>query len=185
MPCMSNVFYRLIVFLNRVFEKDYHAQRHLAFYLKGCKPIVTFQNHKGYTESVQKRLDEIEFNEKNFEEKVTEILRQNRLCNYVRFTVDDKFVQFWTGDGELTLDFPMSTTNKLDNYYYEIMGVLAETGFLREYNIYEPECFLWIYLSNQLKFRVEEKKADKIIKANFRKNFNIAAYFTAAVFQKI
>lgn len=182
---MSNKFYRLVALINRLFQRDYYSQCHLSLHFEGLKPVATIQNHLGYVESIQEELNKTKFSKNNFEEKVSEIFWDTRFCNYVCFSANDKFVQFWTGDSGLVLDFPMLPTNQLGTYYHQIMGVLSEIGFLREIHVFEPERFLWMYLSNQLKFRVMEENGNKIIRADFHKNYKLATRFTATVFRKI
>ena len=103
-------------------------QKHLEVIFEGLSVKVRWFNHDDY---VQHKLDKLKIARQESattEEFVEYLLSECRSCNYVIFNGENenKFIQFWLGDGKLMADYPILKKNGLKRYRYQMLGVLNE-----------------------------------------------------------
>lgn len=111
-----------------LFKKDYYNKHHLEIVWGNGNLKVSWFKHNDYV-----TLKEVELNEflleSDPEEFISSALTEAKECNFIIFDCGDekRFVQFWLGDGELMVSWPViKKTNKLDKYVYPMLGVLNE-----------------------------------------------------------
>lgn len=121
----ATIYYKVLHFFTR---KDYFNRKHLEVVFEGFSVQVKLFDHDDY---VQHKLDKLLVVRQEYEtttEFLEYLLKECRSCNYVIFNgnSENKFIQFWLGDGKLMADFPILKKNGLKKYRYQMLGVLNE-----------------------------------------------------------
>lgn len=121
----ATIYYKVLHFFTR---KDYFNRTHLEVIFEGLSVRVRWFNHDDY---VQHKVDKLQIARQESattEEFVEYLLSECRSCNSVIFNGENenKFVQFWLGDGKLMADYPILKKNGLKRYRYQMLGVLNE-----------------------------------------------------------
>lgn len=121
----ATIYYKVLHFFTR---KDYFNRKHLEVIFEGLTIKVRWFNHDDY---VQHKLDKLQIARQESdttEEFLEYLLNECRSCNYVIFNGENenRFIQFWLGDGKLMVDFPILKKNGLKKYRYQMLGVLNE-----------------------------------------------------------
>ena len=169
---IRNRIYRYFYFSN--FEK-----KHITYGIVGGKFQITSISHEEFIIGVQKRM--VKF-AKNYDQGtfissvLTEALNG---CNFVIFSPaddDNKYVQFWTGEHLLKFNFYANKPNRLKKYYYSIIGLLSESGFVDD-NTPDYRGFK--------NYKVKKGLDYISVDANFKKDIELAVKFTNTVFKEI
>ncbi|MBU0579025.1 hypothetical protein KJ628_03575 [Patescibacteria group bacterium] len=84
------------------FEKSYYNNHHLSVTFKDWKFAISWADHKTYTQEIETALSKLQ-EELLADEFITEALLLCKNCNFLIFDCgdEDRFVQFWLGDGKI------------------------------------------------------------------------------------
>lgn len=89
---------------------------------------------------------------------------------------ENKFIQFWTGNKKLEFDFFATKGNHLKRYFYPVLGVLSEQGFVdrsfRKKNSFNIKKYMGM-LNIQADFGKDVKKASKCVELILTKVYRI------------
>ncbi len=174
---LDNLLLYIIGFWYRIFRTDYDRRKHLIIGFVDRQLTVRIFNHEDFVEEVILRLEKIRKKVKPgvF---IRQALEETRDCKFIAFQCgrDDEFIQFWRGDGNIMLDFPMLKTNGLGKYRYQVLGLLAEKGFCKMKN---PGKLLNYF------FDIKPFGEGETIQANFAKDIDTTTDFCFNVFTKI
>lgn len=165
-----------------LFKKDYYNRHHLEIVWADGNLKVSWFKHNDYVTLREAELNELLL-ESDPEEFISSALTEAKDCNFIIFDCGDekRFVQFWLGDGELMVSWPViKKTNKLDKYVYSMLGVLNELditqrltkvgGLIRtKYQYYE----------------VKQESDFTDYQIHFANNIDEATKFTIAIFTHV
>jgi len=154
-------------------------KKHITFGLVNGKIQITSTDHSDFVAAIRQKIHTHAKN-KNRKEFIrlalTEALEG---CNFIIFSPTGesyKFIQFWTGDHTLKLDFYANKVNRLKNQFLPIVGLLSEMGFVNN-DIPDYRGF---------KVYKVEKGSDYIsVTANFKKDLDSAVEFTELLYKQI
>lgn len=173
---------KLIIIISKIYwyfrgiswELDNFRYHFVAVYLNNKFKVQLLQHYE-YIEITKKTLARMFINLPR-EEFIKAALDKTENCKFITFSnPNDDFVQFWRGDGKITLDFPMSKTNSLGKYKYQVLGRIAEEGLVKNTSpILFPE----------RTFKIDQETDGEIIKANFGKDSETASKVTIDIFIK-
>lgn len=123
---LANSYYKLLAYFT---QEDYFNRKHLEISFENMTLKIKWYSHDEYIEYKRDLLNEAKDN-LSPDEFITFLFNHCRHCNFVIFNCkdDNKFIQFWLGDGKLMADWPMLKTNVLGKYKYAMLGVLNELG---------------------------------------------------------
>lgn len=109
--------------------KDYQDKIHIDFFLRGFLLEVKVQSHLVYVLEMMERLQEAR-SKMSVDQFLLFAITETRRCNYIFFYVknDDKFVQFWLGDGKLILDWPTESKHHSEMNLLAMLGILNLHG---------------------------------------------------------
>ncbi len=108
--------------------KDYFNNKHLEVIFEGFSIKMRWFSHDDFVKYKLEKLKVAREESESIEEFLGYLLSECRKCVYLIIDCgnDNKFVQFWLGDGKLMADFPIKKTNGLHRYRYAMLGVLNE-----------------------------------------------------------
>lgn len=153
-------------------------KKHVTYGFVNGRFQITYTKHEDFIDSVQKKINSLD--KKNRLDFIKQALASALDgCNFIIFSPEDrenKFVQFWTGEHCLKYNFCAIKTNGLKKYFYSILGLLSEYGYINKKFI----------TGNGKGFYEIEKSKDMInVYADFGKNTETTAEFVEEVFKKI
>lgn len=159
------------------------SKKHLSFVREGVKFKLIVKSHDDFVAEIQEKIDS--FKKKDKEEKYIKYALEQALggCMYIVISKGEKFVQFWTGRGKLDFDFPMVKDNENKKYYYQVMGLLADMGFVR--NTFSPPSVSFGQGSSYNTYSLEEGVGIRTITGFFKKMTPEATQFTMKMFGEI
>jgi len=174
---------------NKIREKyfmlDFYRY-HITFKRKNGKFKITAIKHDDLVDAKYKRI--FKYRAKHcYKEFISFSLRQAMNgCNYIIFLIDEednRFVQFWTRENILYMDFPMFYTTSLAFYEKQVVKLLKKYGFKKIDDaltpIDEEKTKEGRYYSTNLENR------GKSINANFFTNVELATEITIKILNGI
>lgn len=186
---MNNMFEKTLVkavllerkirnWLHEYFYFSNFKKKHFSFGFVNGKLQITYTKHEDFIASIQKKINSLDKkNRLDFVKQALAFALDG--CNFIIFSPEDcenKFVQFWTGEHCLKYNFCAIKTNGLKKYFYSILGLLSEYGYINKKFI----------TGNGKGFYEIEKSKDMInVYADFGKNTESTAEFVEEVFKKI
>lgn len=160
--------------------KSYFKTHHLELTIKDKFNIsFTWLSHEQYIKKIKEELAEQE-KVLSPEEFIRFSLEKCKQCNFIIFDCDDddRFVQFWLGDGKIDSSWFITKKSKLKKYTYSMLGVLNEMN-IHALNSYPKKPKI-------LSFYIKEKSSEfENYKIYFRKNYDDASNFTILIFKEI
>lgn len=164
--------------IKRYFWESNFTKKHIIFGFINGKFHISTVEHEDFIVEAQKKINS--FDCKNRIDFIKQSLVESLGgCNFIIISPendDNKFVQFWTADHKLKLNFWSNKTNGLKKYYLPIVGLLSESGFVND----EIERY-----SGSMVYKVEKGKDHISVDADFRNNLDLASKFTEAVFKSV
>ncbi len=164
--------------VRRYFWESNFTKKHLTFGIVDGKLQITSTEHEDFIQAVQQKINSLARADRGDFIKLA--LREAlEGCNFIIFSPvndDSKFIQFWTAENKLKLNFYANKTNGLKKYYFVIIGLLNESGFVNN----EIEKY-----NGSMVYKVDKGKDYISVDANFRKDMEKASQFTEAVFKNI
>ncbi len=163
----------------RYFYNGNFSKKHLTFGVVDGKIQITSTSHNDYIAAAQKRinkLSKLKKRKKFIKLALTEAMNGG---NFIIFSIlgeDNKYVQFWTGEHQLKYDFYANEINKLKNFFLSTVGLLSEMGFVND----EVTTY-----SGRMIYKVDKGTDYISLKANFRKDIDLASEFTEIIFKQL
>jgi len=165
--------------IKRYFYNGNFTKKHLTFGVINGKIQITSTSHDDYVAIVQKKinkLSKIKDRKKFIKLALSEAVNGG---NFIVFSIlgeDNKFVQFWTGEHQLKYDFLANEINKLKNFFLSTVGLLSEMGFVND-EVGEYH--------GRMIYKVDKGTDYISLKANFRKDLDLAGEFTEIIFKQL
>ncbi len=154
-------------------------KKHFTFGIVNGKLQITSTNHEDFITAIQKKINKLakNKNQKNF---IKLALKETLTgCNFIIFSPNgenNKFIQYWTESHQLKFNFYVNKENKLKKFYYPLLGLLAECGYVdSKIEQYRGSLF----------YKVDKNKDFISIDVNFRNDVDLATNFTYFLFRKI
>ena len=165
--------------IKRYFYNANFTKKHLTLGVVNGKIQITSTSHNDYIAIVQKKinkLSKIKDRKKFIKLALNEAVNGG---NFIIFSIlgeDNKFVQFWTGEHQLKYDFFANEINKLKNFFLSTVGLLSEMGFVND-EVGEYR--------GRMIYKVDKGTDYISLKANFRKDLDLASEFTEIIFKQL
>lgn len=165
-----------------LFKKDYYNKHHLEIIWVDGNLKVSWFNHNDYAIIKEAKLNGalLELEPKNF---ISQALSEAKNCNFIIFDCGDekRFVQFWLGDGELMVSWPViKKTNKLDKYVYPMLGVLNELDITQR-----PTKVGGLIRTKYQYYEVKQESDFTDYQIHFADSINEATKFTITILTKV
>ncbi len=153
----ENLFIRFATFLTTSYykvlyyftDKDYFNKKHFEVVFENKLLRINWYTHDEYIAHKLVILNKAR-EELSPEEFITFLFNQCRKCNFVIFNCQDenRFIQFWLGDGKLMADWPILKKNGMEKFRYSMLGVLNELDIHQVKNYREkPKRIPYYYLN--------------------------------------
>ena len=127
------ILIKIIYYFLKLFKKDYWNHHHLIVTIKDWKFSISWIDHASYAKEKEAHCNNLK-TKLAPEDFVKEVFEECKKCNFVVFGFEKKskkYLQFWLGDNSIKFDYPMIKDNQLGKYKYQVLGLLAESGFYR------------------------------------------------------
>jgi len=176
---MVNQYYWVKVFIFRgEFQK-----KHILIQRNGSQIKLVIKNHPEFVSEKQEAINA--FKKKDNEKKLIRFALEQAIdgCNYVVFSKENNYVQFWTSGGKIRFDFPLNKLNKYRKYYYQVLGLLADNDFVR--NTFAPSGLTFTDPAKYNKYKIDTNIALTTIEGYFGKMIDKATDFTELMFKEI
>lgn len=174
-----NFFIKNLKQIHKYFYLGNFRKKHITFGLVNGKFQITSVDHPDFILNVQKKINKLANGSDRKEFIKLALTEALEGCNFIIFSPqghDYKFIQFWTGDHTLKLDFYANKVNRLKNHFLSIVGLLSEMGFV---NSEVPE-----YRGNMV-YKVDKGTDYISVDANFKKDLDLATEFTEIIYKQI
>ncbi|MFA6007371.1 MAG: hypothetical protein WC784_01855 [Candidatus Shapirobacteria bacterium] len=154
-------------------------KKHVTVAFVNGKFQITSTSHEDFIAITQKKIDKFS-QSKNQKEFISLALGEAiDGCNFIIFSPlgeDDKFVQFWTGEHSLKYNFCFLKTNGLEKYFYSVLGLLSEYGFINK---------KFISSGGKSFYEIEKGKTITNIYANFGVDIESTTKFIETIYKEI
>lgn len=142
-PTFEYYFYSLI---HKIIQLYYRFSRylyfsnfrkkHILFSFQNNKLQITTIDHPQFIRELQNKINKFpHINNYNLIKfSLTEALHGANFVTISDKNNDNLFIQIWTGEHTLKFDFYANKKNKLTKYYYPLLGLFSEQGFVGEKN---------------------------------------------------
>lgn len=173
------IFVKAYYFL---FKKDYYNRHHLEIVWADGNLKVSWFKHSDYVILKEAKLNEVLL-ESDPEEFIYSALTEVKDCNFIIFDCGDekRFIQFWLGDGELMVSWPIiKKTNKLNKYVYPMLGVLNELDITQR-----PTKVGGLIRTKYQYYEVKQESDLEDYQIHFADNIDEATKFTTTIFTKV
>lgn len=164
------------------FTKDPFNQLHLEVALNGRHLRFNCFSHEEYILLKEQQLKELFLNV-DPDSFIKTALKQASNCNFIVFECDDygRFVQFWLGDGALTVSWPIvKVQNKMDQHLPAMLLLLRELG------VEEITTKSGIKINNETVFyEIDLVNGFRDYQIHFAHNYDVASEFTTRVFRDV
>jgi len=165
-----------------LFKKDYYNEHHLEIVWADGNLKVSWFKHNDYVTLKETELNEFLL-ESDPEEFISSALIEAKECNFIIFDCGDekRFVQFWLGDGELMVSWPViKKTNKLEKYVYPMLGVLNELDITQR-----PTKVGGLIRTKYQYYEVKQDSDFTDYQIHFADNIDEATKFTITILTKV
>ncbi|MCX6726347.1 MAG: hypothetical protein NTY75_00830 [Candidatus Shapirobacteria bacterium] len=155
------------------------TKKHYTYSLINGKLQITSTTHDDFVTAVQRKINQLAKTNSRTDFIKLALSESLTGCNFIIFSPageDCPYIQFWTGDHQLKFDFYANKTNHQTKYFYPLLGLLSETGFV---NRNTPD-----YRGFKT-YKVDKGKDYVSVDANLKKDIDSAATITAAIFKDI
>jgi len=183
---IKEIIIKILVFLIKgyyfLFKKDYYNKHHLEIVWDNGNLRASWSNHNDYVVLKESELNETLL-ESDPEEFINLVLSEAKNCNFIIFDCgdDERFVQFWLGDGEIMASWPIiKKTNKLGKYIYPMLGVLNELDITQR-----PTKVGGLIRTKYQYYEVKQERDFKDYQIHFADNIDEATRFTTVIFTKV
>lgn len=165
-----------------LFGKHYFDRYHIEAQFVDGRFSFQLYDHEEYTQLKTQELLELQ-KDVVPEDVLTQSFRICKNCNFIIFHCgdDDRFVQFWLGDGVITGDWPLIKKSKLKKYTLAMLGVLNGLDI----NQQPRKIGEWPHSYYQYYDRKVESDDVVTYKISFGKDSDKAAAFTKEVFAEV
>ena len=182
----TDLLVNLVIFIikirNAVFRYFYFSnfeKKHVTYGFVNGKFQITSTSHEDFIAAIQSKINKLSGS--NDHETFIRLALTEAIggCNFIIFSPpdhDNKYVQFWTGDHTLKYDFCAIKTNGLKKYYYSVLGLLSESGFVNQKIVTNV---------GKRFFEIEKTKNQITVDANFGVDIESASKFTEAIYKQI
>ncbi len=172
---LINLYYSL-------FKKDYYNRHHLEITLENERFQLNWYHHDEYVSYKEAELSRLQ---KDLEPNdfIYLALREARQCNFIIFDCGDdkRFVQFWLGDDDLMVSWPlMKRKNKLDKYVYPMLGVLNELDITQR-----PTKVGGLFKTKYQFYELKQEEGFEDYQIHFANNYDEASLFVSKIFTDV
>jgi len=163
----------------RYFYFGNFEKKHITYGFVNGKFQITSTNHEDFISAVQTKINKL--SESNDRESFIKLALSEALtgCNFIIFSPPDNenlFVQFWVAEHHLKYNFCFLKTNRLEKYFYSILGLLSEYGFVNQ---------KFVTGNGKSFYEIEIGKTMTNVYADFGMDIDSAAKFTETIYKKI
>lgn len=170
--------FKIIAWVRQYLYFKNFEKKHITFGFVDGKLQITSINHEDFIKAVQQKINKLKTKDRK------EFIRLALLealdgCNFIIFSPNrenNKYVQFWTGEHKLAYNFYANKANKLKRFYYSVVGLLSESGFVHQDT---PD-----YRGFKV-YKVDKNKECISVDANFKKDIDLAVEFIETIYKKI
>lgn len=163
------------------FRKDYSNQYHLELLVSNGRPHFHCYTHHEYVLYKTAELSRLQAN-CTPTEFIHLALKESIHCNFIIFSCGERsrYVQFWLGDGDYVLSWPLLKGNRLSKYLYAMLGVLNELNITQH-----PVKVGWYFSSTYRFYTVNYSEGFPDYRACFAKNTADVSTFVSTVFTEV
>lgn len=182
---IKDIIVKVLIFLINsyyyFFKKDYYNKHHLEIIWDNGNLKVSWFKHNDYVAFKESELNEALL-ESNPEDFIYSALTEAKNCNFIIFDCgdDQRYVQFWLGDDEIMVSWPIIKKNKLGKYLYPMLGVLSELDITQR-----PTKVGGLIRTKYQYYEVKQEKDFKDYQIHFADNIDEATKFTTTIFTKV
>lgn len=131
---MNRQIAQLIYKISRYIYFGNFRKKHISFSFVNNKLQIITVDHPQFIRALQNKINKFSHTN-NFELIKFSLTEALHGANFV--TISDKnndnlFIQIWTGEHTLKFDFYANKKNKLTKFYYPLLGLFSEQGFVGE-----------------------------------------------------
>ena len=175
---LIRIIFKIRNSLHQYFYYSNFEKKHVTYGFVNGKFQITYTKHEDFIDSVQKKINSLDKkNRLDFVKQALALALDG--CNFIIFSPEgnkNRFVQFWVAEHRLKYNFCYLQANGLKKYYYSILGLLSEYGYVNK---------KFVTGNGKGFYEVEQDKFMTNIYADFGTNTDTTAEFVEKIFQSI
>ncbi len=172
----------LIKLYYSLFKKDYYNRHHLEITLENASLKLNWFHHDDYVLFKEAELSQLQ-KDTDSNDFISLALKEAKQCNFIIFDCGDdkRFVQFWLGDDDLMVSWPlMKRKNKLDKYVYPMLGILNELDITQR-----PTKVGGLFKTKYQFYELKQEEGFEDYQIHFANNYDEASLFVSKIFTDV